>query len=79
MLNCSQFEHCISLYLQCCGCELDSTAGFQPHTLAGTVTKIVDKVIEAEILFLYRIYFYDITKKKRDVCLLTNPMLKSPS
>jgi hypothetical protein len=78
MPNCSQFEHCISLYLQCCGCELDSTAGFQPHTLVGTVTKIVDKVMEAETLSLYRTYFY-ITKKKTDVYLLTNPMLKSPS
>jgi len=40
LLRCSQSEHHISQYLQCCDCELDSVAGFQLRTLAHTVSSI---------------------------------------
>jgi len=54
VLNCSQFEHHISQCLQCCGCELDSTAVFQSHTLADTVTKTTALSEGKQTLYLYR-------------------------
>jgi hypothetical protein len=53
---------------------LDSTAGFQPHILAGTVTKAVGLSDGNRLFNLYTEHTFINTKKQKDTLLLTISM-----